>query len=206
MIYVLGMRDEIPDNAVVIDTTSRSQNWSRGLSPFILGPCKLWGGHVSRRMENAWQYSKVYPEHVEWTPNGMSPWMLKKEAWLAWATAGWSNPRAVRYPMGKGVAPLCSYWETSSRLPLYYQYVPARKDIYISLYATAVRATTAFVELCRLARTLKDEGSMDIVLRDFDGYNHRELGLTLDQVVDNPNRAMGHAFVLALLLLEMGIE
>ena len=40
----------------------------------------------------------------------------------------------------------------------------------------------------------------DLYLWDFDGYNHKELGLTYDEVINNPDRKMGHAFVLGMLL------
>jgi len=34
-----------------------------GLSPTYLGPCHLYGSFAAKKMENAWQYSKVYPQH-----------------------------------------------------------------------------------------------------------------------------------------------
>jgi len=40
----------------------------------------------------------------------------------------------------------------------------------------------------------------DLYLRDFDGYNHKELGMTYDNVVHCKERKMGHAFVLAMVL------
>jgi hypothetical protein len=54
-----------PDGAVVINTTSRSSGWSIGLSPFLLGPVKLYGDYVSQNVENAWQYSKVYCQFTD---------------------------------------------------------------------------------------------------------------------------------------------
>jgi len=59
MIKVYGIKDKAPED--VINTTSRSTNWSRGLSPFFLKPRT----HTALNVENLWQYSKVYPIHVD---------------------------------------------------------------------------------------------------------------------------------------------
>jgi hypothetical protein len=40
----------------------------------------------------------------------------------------------------------------------------------------------------------------DIILLDYDAYDHEELGMTLVDVVNEPNRKMGHAFVLIMIL------
>ena len=34
----------------------------------------------------------------------------------------------------------------------------------------------------------------DIYLIDFDGYNHKEKGMTLADVANNSKKSMGHAF------------
>lgn len=39
-----------------------------------------------------------------------------------------------------------------------------------------------------------------LVLWDFDGYDHQALGISLAEVIEDPRRKMGHAFVLAMLL------
>jgi len=202
MIRVLPFNQPLPENAVVVDTTSRSRTWSRGLSPFVLGPCVLWGGHVSRTMENAWQYSKVYGEFLHprvpgdsLGPNDMGM-TIDLPRWLAWARSGWSKPRADRYPMGKGREPAFSYWD-GERL----SYVEARKQIYLPLYWNAVNYTPALQQLIELVRT-----EPVVVLRDFDAYDHRALGMTLDDVIECSTRKMGHAFVLAMMLKSIGLE
>jgi len=65
-VYVVGPRDKgkYPTKNV-INTTSSSDNWSRGLSPFFLGPCKCYGFHVSKNIENTWQFSKTYKCHTD---------------------------------------------------------------------------------------------------------------------------------------------
>ncbi len=128
------------DKREAVDTTSRSSNWSRGLSPFFLGPCPLYAGHVARNVENGWQFSKVYPEH----DRDGSPSL----EYFAWAREGWRNQRAQRYPMGKGRKPLYSWWD-GTRM----DYVTARKRIYIPLYARAVIGTEAFATLKSLYDT-----------------------------------------------------
>jgi hypothetical protein len=52
---------------MLIDTTSRSKTWTRGLSPFLVGPVEVdtgLGTYIAKNVENAWQYSKVYMEHA----------------------------------------------------------------------------------------------------------------------------------------------
>jgi hypothetical protein len=39
-------------------------------------------------------------------------------------------------------------------------------------------------------------------LWDFDGYNYIKENVDLKEVINNPNRKMGHAFVLAILLMK----
>lgn len=176
MITVIGPRSREVD---FIDTTSRSRTWSRGLSPFFLGPVKLYGDYTARNVENAWQFSKVYSEHGE--PNA---------DYFAWAEKGWRDTKAHRYPMGRGRKPLYSYWDGEKL-----GYVEARKRIYIPLYASAVEKSAVFRVL--LETYLKAE---TLTLWDYDGYDHRSLGMTLKDVANSAEKKMGHAFVLAMLL------
>ena len=183
MIHIIGPGYKTPEGATVINTTSRSDNWGRGLSPFFAGPVQLYGEYKSYNVENAWQFSKVYEYYLE-TDGSIG------QRYFNWATDGWRSIRAHRYPMGKGVIPLYSYWDGQT-----YSYVEARSKIYIPLYALAVQKTSAFTQL----KKLHSEGG-DLYLWDFDGYDHKTLGLSFDQVIKDPNRKMGHAFVLAMLL------
>ena len=182
-VHVVGPNDPIPAEAILVNTTSRSTTWSRALSPFLLGPVRLYDDHVAQNVENAWQYSKVYPAHAD--PAGEPT-----AAYFSWAERGWNSVRAHRYPMGKGARPLFSYW-AGQKL----SYVEARKRIYVPLYAAAVQRTAAFRQL----RALHSRGIV-LCLWDFDAYAHLALDRTLDQVLHDPSRKMGHAFVLAMLL------
>jgi|CXWL01.1.fsa_nt_gi hypothetical protein len=169
-------------SGVSVDTTSRSGQWL-GLSPFFLGPCDLYGGRVARNFENAWQYAKVYQDYADKTEQPTP------EYWT-WAEAGWANPKAVRYPMGRGAKPLYSLWN-GERLG----YIDARKRIYAPLYAKLVQATDSFQQL----KDLVNHSEL-VVLRDFDGYDHDAMGLSLTEVLNLPTRKMGHSFVLKMLL------
>jgi hypothetical protein len=180
MIYIIGPKDKAPAGAQVINTTSKSFTWSKSLSPFFVGPVDLYGGYKSQNVENAWQFSKVYYNQVDQDDN-------PNQNYFDWAEEGWNDTYAHRYPMGKGAIPLYSYWDGKKL-----DYIEARKQIYISLYAKAVQETSAFEKLKNL--------SGDLYLWDFDAYNHKALGLSYEQVINDPNRKMGHAFVLAMLL------
>lgn len=184
MIYVCGPRDRprTPD-VFIINTTSRSDNWSRGLSPFFCGPCNLYDGYVSKNVENGWQNSKVHKEHVGTDGN-------PTKEYFEWAKNGWNDHIAHRYPMGKGRKPEYSWWDGKKL-----DYIEARKKIYVPLYSNAVRKTSAFYQLEQLAATLNE-----VWLWDFDGYNHREKGMTFDDVLNDEGMKMGHAFVLFALL------
>lgn len=186
MVYVLSLLEEAPPKVLIVNTTSQSSTpWSIGLSPFFLGPVPLYNGQISLNVENGWQYSKVYKGHVGLDGNPTA-------SYFEWAREGWARSRAVRYPMGKGVRPEYSFWDGQKL-----SYIEARKKIYIPLYVYAVAKTPAYQRLKELHK------KQDIGLRDFDGYNHRDLNMSYEEVLNNPNKKMGHAFVLAM-MLELG--
>ena len=173
----------MPNNAVVINTTSRSSNWSRGLSPFLLGPIDLYNGFISQNMENAWQFSKCYEYFLE--EDG-----YPGERYFKWAEAGWNDKFAHRYPMGKGVIPLYSWWDGEKL-----SYIEARKKIYIPLYSKAVKNTEAFKQLKEIYK--KEEA---IYLQDFDAHNLVPDSFSYDELICNQNIKFGHAYVLAMML------
>lgn len=183
IVRVLRLWDKMPEGSYVVSTVSKSQTaWERQLSPFVLGPCDLYDELTSRNMENAWQFAKVYREHLDGDK-------IRPEYW-EWAYRGWDDRRAHRYPMGKGRRPEFSLW-CGERLG----YVEARKRIYVMLYAEAVMRTQAYLHLRRLLNKHKD-----LTLLDYDAYDHHAMGMSLTDVLNNPHRKMGHAFVLAMLL------
>lgn len=169
----------------------------RELSPFNLGPVETTLHLVydtmpreSLNMENAWQFSKVYKKHV-----GPDGWPTPE--YFEWAAAGFNDPVARRFPMGKGVRPEYSLYvnpETTEVQRL--GYVDARKKIYLPLYRNYVTRTAGYQELKRLVAST----DATVYLRDFDGYNAGTK--TFQEILDDPNRKMGHAFILADLLNE----
>lgn len=181
-VRVLGMRDPTPEGFTVVDTTSRATGWSRSLSPFLVPAGRLYGGYSAVNVENAWQFSKVYPQH---------DWLGRPTAeYFEWAREGWADTFAHRYPMGKGAAPLYSWWGGRSL-----GYVEARKNIYVPLYRRGVVSSSAWKWLAAGNRQ-----GVDLALRDFDGYDHKALGISYADVLNDPGRKMGHAFVLASML------
>jgi hypothetical protein len=180
-VFVCGPRDRGVKNYIL--TVSKAGDWKKGLSPFFLGPVPLYGGYVARNVENGWQYSKVYPQFASESGD-------PRPDYFVWAEGGWENPRAIRYPMGKGAKPLYSWWDGEKL-----SYIEARKRIYIPLYYKAVRGTEAF----RRLKEMYDAGE-ELWLWDYDGYNHKALGMTYKEVINCESRKMGHAFVLAMML------
>ena len=183
-IHVLFKFANNPYGGIEIDTTSGSGNY-RELSPFVLGPIDTYlPGIQSKNFENLWQFSKVYKEHVD-------EFGFPNDDWYKWREKGWNNPKAIRYPMGKGIKPLFSHWNGENL-----DYITARKRIYAPIYAKYVTKTDSFKRLEELCHN----SGQRIILRDYDAYNHLSLGMTLVNVINNPNRKCGHAFVLMMIL------
>lgn len=177
MIYVRSFREKTPEGCIEVNTTSRGSY--KGLSPFYCGPIALYDDYVARNVENAWQFSKVYSQHLSKTGKILP-------AYWDWATKGWDDTYAHRYPMGKGAVPEFSLWK-GRRLT----YIQARQVIYFPLYKKAVREQADFAKLKKLAAT------SDVCLIDFDGRLTEESFL---EVLRNPKKKMGHAFVLKAML------
>ena len=182
MIRVLNFRDKIPNNSIVVNVTSRSQNWSKGLSPFFLGPGEF-GGLKFQNVENYWQFMKVYNCYVDRQNN-------PTKEYFAWRDKGLNDTWAHRYPMGKEAKPLYSYFQGQKL-----DYISARKQIYIPLYQETVLKSEEWSQLSEIY-----EKNQNLILLDFDAYDHRELNFTWDDVIKCEFRKMGHGFVLAMML------
>ena len=184
---------------VRIDCTSNNTDpvMREGLSPFYLGPVECYDGLVSQTFERAWQCAKVYP----WTLGADGNPNASYFAWRdeMWAMKGFGDKMSIRFPVGKKNVGKCRYswWKVDGEFqPL--DYIPARKAIYIPLYAKAVVKTEAFRRLVEL----RDSGK-NLMLIDFDGYNpwHPHYGFTsYNDVIHCSLLKMGHCFVLAMLL------
>ena len=53
-------KSKLPEDSIIIDTTSRSTNWTKELSPFTIYGGHLYGNYWATNVENAWQAAKVY--------------------------------------------------------------------------------------------------------------------------------------------------
>lgn len=170
------------ENRIIVDTTSNNHPVYRELSPFVLS------APPAIRFENLWQFSKVYAH--QWN-NILSEPM---NDWYWWRDNGYRDNRAHRYPVGKGCVPVCSWWGGQAL-----DYIEARKRIYAPEYAKNVAKTDSY-------KILKEQynecclHNKDVVLLDYDAYDHIKLGMTLVDVINNPKRKMGHAFVLIMML------
>ena len=151
-ISVANPREAIPPGYTPIDATSRSKNWSRELSPFFVGPCRLYERFVSQNVENGWQFSKVYKNFLS-AEGEILP------GYWDWAKKGWNDSYAHRYPAGKGAVPAFLYWNGE-----HLQYIESRLKVYLPLYSRAVVKTTAFEKLYKLSE------ERPITLIDFDVY------------------------------------
>ena len=68
-VLVYGMREGGRPKGIAVNVTSKSkEEWSRKFSPYLLGPVTVTPFDEKiecQRMENAWQYSKVYPGYED---------------------------------------------------------------------------------------------------------------------------------------------
>ena len=190
---IIGPRSRVGvSGARKVNTTSHAESdWQSDLSPFKLGPVHLWDGRESARMENGWQFSKVYSGHLG--PDGKPT-----PEWFKWSGEGFADLKAHRYPMGKGAKPVGSWWNATLL-----GYIDARKQIYVPLYRDSVRKTPGWQKLKAIfEEEVRAHGeAARLELWDFDGYDHHGKGLTLHQVLHNPKQIMGHAMILAMMLV-----
>lgn len=172
-LHTCGPRTQAPKGSLVVNTTSRSKDFGRAFSPFLNQGWIELGKLRARNVENLWQFTKVYKEHIG-----------KFDEWKAWRDSGLKDSYPHRYPMGKGAVPEFSFIGNQKL-----DYIEARKAIYVPAYTQKLR------KYCqRQINTLIDMLSVtDVWLWDFDGYTTDE---PWDVVVNNPDKKMGHAFVL----------
>lgn len=194
-LLVIGPKDKVASDFQVINTTSKDKNGLGGqLSPFFLGPVSIYEEITAKNLENAWQFSKVYPEHFDSLNHNIL------NSYFEWAHKGWSDSFAHRYPMGKGKIPLFSFWKIFNKdLNLWetkeWGYIDARINIYIPLYAKLVYKTSAFNKLKTMLKF-----QHKIALWDFDGYDFEKRGMTYKDVIFCEKYKCGHAFVIYGLL------
>lgn len=184
MLYNFSFKHKFPENAIRLDVTSNSPDAiGRSLSPFNLGPVNLYDGYWSHNIENAYQFSKIYPQFAFDDKPGPS--------YFEWAVKGWNTKAATKYPFGPWEHGLYHWWKGKklSRLE-------AQNQIFIPLYKEAVLKTESFQILKELYKTAEQ----DIYLVDYEGFNHRMLDMDWNQVINHPGWPVGQGFVLCMLL------
>ena len=158
-------------------------------------------------MENWWQYSKFYPSHglleiklntISITPNGLNQSetlqeVIPTDTFLNWQETNIHKNWADRYPMGKDARPLCSIIQYNKQFYAC-DYIQARKLIYAPAYAASVQHTKLFPVLKEKIRNKEP-----LILIDYDAT---DISKGWDYVLNDPTLKMGHATVLAALLLE----
>lgn len=188
MIYALNYRETPPERALILNVTSKGTDWAKNLSPFILGPIITEYG-VSKNVENAWQFSKVYTKMGHWNSDMEQP----TETWWDWNRGGLSDSYAHRYPAGKGTIPLGS-WSPYRGLM---GYAEAKRYIYMPLYLQALRASNYYPQFVDTVRFSAKAG-VDLVFKDFDVFDHRKRGLDIEDIIDADDVTLGHGFVLLM--------
>lgn len=214
-VRVYGPGQAAPAGAVRANPTSKAANQIRAddeeseagtaaasasfpeLSPFNAGPVTVCLGTralTARRMENAWQYTKLYADHATTGNKDAAP----TAAHVRWMLEGIRADEPRRYPMGREAKPLYSIWRNHR-----VGYVEARLLIYVPLYVEAICRSPAARQAYRRLRALYERtaaGGKTLALFDFDGYDHVKARKPLEEVAADPVKKMGHAFVLAALL------
>ena len=189
VIPVVRLNRQNDENGIYVNTTSTGDDAERTLSPFRLGPCQLYGSYKARRMENAWQFSKVYSQHVE---NGRPT-----AEYFEWAEQGWASQAAQRHPMGKEMnGKEAFHWWDGQPVDK----VQARKRIYVPLYAERVIEQQFFKDLKGIWEENRKHQEFTLYLMDFDAYEYGTMSFS--QVLNNPKSSMGHGFVVAMLLTD----
>lgn len=185
MIITISYKDELPAGFVEVNCTSRGTDEWKNLSPFMSRPITTVDGLVASNLENMWQFSKVYPQHVDEHDN-------IRDEFYEWRANGFKDTYAHRYPMGKGAKPLFLLWG-DERL----DYVAARKKVYFPKYEESVKDTEIFKKL----QDLYNSG-VNIAIRDFDVYRIDQSQLSINDILNNTDRKAGHGFVLYKMLTD----
>jgi len=183
MIYSYSFKHTVPAGAFSMDVTSRSSSWGKHLSPFNLGPVNLYDGYWSHNIENAYQFASLYAEHM--TVDG-----VPSPHYWEWAQKGWKSVVPIKYPLGVWSKPECHWWKGKKLTRL-----EAQNQIFLPLYKQAVTKTSVFARLKELYET-----NQDIYLIDFEGYDHRFLEKSWEQVMNDPDRPIGQGFALCMIL------
>jgi len=184
MIIPVTEKYQIPSGAISFDVTSRSTKWTRCFSPFYIGPIQTYDGYCSVCLENCYQFSKVFPEHIDQDQN-------PSQSYFDWAIKGWQSKNAVRYPMGiwNNNSFIYHFWD-SKKLT----HKEARRTIFVHNFAKAVKDTEHFKGLQKINEMYKE-----VYLIDFEGYDFRKLGMSYEDVLES-SFPFGQGMVLSMMI------
>jgi hypothetical protein len=180
VIHVFGPSGFQPTSGIVVDVSHTGKDEFRFLSPLTLEPV----GGQAKNLENLWQFSLLYEEYTDAASNPTT-------AYYTWRNAGFSKNHGVRNPLGDR-KPLGALWH-GKKMDL----VSARHTILIPQYTAAV-LNHCSGQILKLKNML--EIYQDIHLYADDGYDHLAYDMTLAEVVQNVDRPLSHAFILASMI------
>lgn len=190
LIDVCGPKDAPINGGLKLSVASRApihnpDEWKDlwRLSPFsiVAGGVQVPGmpGVVSKTVENAWQFLKVWDGEDGWNETE--------------ARAAFASDCAIRFPRGRKQVTVAHHWgETGERLG----YVEARRRIYLSAYSQMLEMPDRQELLDRLrAYSLEHRVS----IWDYDSYALDDVGLRgLKETIRYTDRPFAHAFIVAL--------
>lgn len=183
-LHVIAKRDinTLAPHIETIDVSSRGP-YAQLLSPFCLRPQPTLDGVQFQNVENLWQFSKVYPCHVDRDQN-------VTEQWFDWREQGATLPQAQRFPLGRGKKPLYSLAMDTKGDWYELDYMQARQWIYIPAFTHSLDQTTVSQ---LFAEKLTDH---PVAIYDYDSYNLDAHGLTVEEAIQNISRPLSHAVLL----------
>ncbi len=187
MLYSLSFKHDLTKyatDAIVIDTTSNSRTDGKWFSPFFLGPVACYDGYIATSIENSYQFAKLYSEYMDQNGDPLP-------SYWEWAQRGWSNPKPIKHPLGAWRTAPYHIWK-GKRLSR----VEAQNEIFVTAYVELVTKTKAFDRL----KALFERTKRDIILLAYEGYDHRYLDLSWDEVFNHPEFAIGQNAVLHAML------
>lgn len=179
-----------PDDCLAYNVTSWTEHWSGRLSPYDLGPVNICGDINSLNLENAFQYSKLYPSLAD---NG-----LPTLDWWLWAQEGWNKKQAIHYPMGReakdlGFVKILACDSNSFNYEMI-SHQEARNTFFVENYAKLVTKTKEYQRL----KDIVNSTDKVVYLLDFEGYPYVPQNY---QEVLKSDQPFGQGMVLSWLFL-----
>lgn len=168
-----------------IDVTSGTRSKFRNLSPMFLGPTNT--NPQALRVENLWQFSKVYDVEVDEKESPTQAYFDRRDA-------GYADPKGNRHPKPGGNF-LYHYWNDEKL-----DRVTARKKIYIPYYMDLVSQRPEYQDLINMLNS-----GINIQILGYDGVDYDcssdKDGKIALQMLEDVSHPFGHELVLACMLV-----